>query len=140
MLLCCMLCCAACCCQCHTCCCQCHTCCCQCHTCCCQCHTCCCVCTYRSSSISTCCLLGILDISEALTQDKTFETGGTTIHGRWSYGSSTIIGTQLMSYRTGNIPGQLFISVLEHMYNLIYVLQDKLYLIGQMTLLVISVL
>ena len=28
----------------------------------------------------------------ALTKSDTFETGGTTIHGRWSYGSGVIIG------------------------------------------------
>ena len=47
---------------------------------------------FRSSNVSRCCLEGILDISAALNKDSNCETGGTTTHGKWSYGSGGILG------------------------------------------------
>ncbi len=45
------------------------------------------------SRIGSCCLEGVLDIKGSTkSQRNTVEIGGTTTHGKWSYGSATIIG------------------------------------------------
>ena len=39
---------------------------------------------------------GILDVDKSLTRDsEKFDIGGTTTHGRWSYGSASVTGTYL---------------------------------------------
>ena len=43
------------------------------------------------SDIASCCLEGVLDIKGSMKRN-TIEAGGTTTHGKWSYGSSQITG------------------------------------------------
>ena len=48
---------------------------------------------HRSSEVTHCCMEGILDVKEISTSDSCYvESGGTTTHGKWSYGSATITG------------------------------------------------
>ena len=43
------------------------------------------------SDIARCCLEGVLDIKGSMKRN-TIDAGGTTTHGKWSYGSSQITG------------------------------------------------
>ena len=42
--------------------------------------------------IDHCDLERILDVKAILGQKKNIDTGGTTTHGKWSYGSGQVIG------------------------------------------------